>query len=87
MNMVDNILRIPAQQEDIFCFFNLAFKSLLNILVYKPTVIRPTTDRNGNITHSLCFCNACGLVARVPGFRTEMYCVSYEVRTEFIYVM
>jgi hypothetical protein len=26
----------------------------------------------------------CGLVVRVPGCRTEMYCVSCEVRTEFI---
>jgi hypothetical protein len=26
----------------------------------------------------------CGLVVRVPGYRTEMYCVSCEVRTEFI---
>jgi hypothetical protein len=26
-------------------------------------------------------------VCRVPGYRTEMYCVSCEVRTEFIYVM
>jgi hypothetical protein len=29
----------------------------------------------------------CGLVVRVPGYRMEMYCVSCEVRTEFIYVM
>jgi hypothetical protein len=29
----------------------------------------------------------CGLVVRVPGYTTEMYCVSCEVRTEFIYVM
>jgi hypothetical protein len=29
----------------------------------------------------------CGLVVRAPGYRTEMYCVSCEVRTEFIYVM
>jgi hypothetical protein len=29
----------------------------------------------------------CGLVVRVPGYRSEMYCVSCEVRTEFIYVM
>jgi hypothetical protein len=29
----------------------------------------------------------CGLVVRVPGYRTEMYYVSCEVRTEFIYVM
>jgi hypothetical protein len=28
-----------------------------------------------------------GLVVRVPGYKTEMYCVSCEVRTEFIYVM
>jgi hypothetical protein len=29
----------------------------------------------------------CGLVVRVPGYRTEMYGVSCEVRSEFIYVM
>jgi hypothetical protein len=29
----------------------------------------------------------CGLVVRVPGCTMEMYCVSCEVRTEFIYVM
>jgi hypothetical protein len=29
----------------------------------------------------------CGLVVRVPGYTTEMYCVSCKVRTEFIYVM
>jgi hypothetical protein len=29
----------------------------------------------------------CGLVVRVLGYTTEMYCVSCEVRTEFIYVM
>jgi hypothetical protein len=28
----------------------------------------------------------CGLVVRVPGYTTEMYCASCEVRTEFIYV-
>jgi hypothetical protein len=28
-----------------------------------------------------------GLVVRVPGDTTEMYCVSCEIRTEFIYVM
>jgi hypothetical protein len=26
----------------------------------------------------------CGLVVRVPGYSSEMDCVSYEVRTEFI---
>jgi hypothetical protein len=29
----------------------------------------------------------CDLVVRVPGYRLETYYVSYEVRTEFIYVM
>jgi hypothetical protein len=29
----------------------------------------------------------CGVVVRVPGYTTEMYCASCEVRTEFIYVM
>jgi hypothetical protein len=29
----------------------------------------------------------CGLVVRVPGNRTVMYCASCEVRTEFVYVM
>jgi hypothetical protein len=28
-----------------------------------------------------------GLVVRVPGYRTEMYCVSCEIRTEFMCVM
>jgi hypothetical protein len=29
----------------------------------------------------------CGLVVRVPGCRTEIYCASCEVRIEFIYAM
>jgi hypothetical protein len=29
----------------------------------------------------------CDLVVRAPGYRTEMYCDSCEVLTEFIYVM
>jgi hypothetical protein len=29
----------------------------------------------------------CGLVVRVPGYRTEMYYVSCEVLTEFVNVM
>jgi hypothetical protein len=28
----------------------------------------------------------CGQMVRVPGYRTQMYCVSCEVRTDFIYV-
>jgi hypothetical protein len=33
------------------------------------------------------FVYAGGTASRVPGYGTEMYCVSCEVRTEFIYVM
>jgi hypothetical protein len=29
----------------------------------------------------------CGLGVRVPGYRTEMYCDSCKVRTEFMYIM
>jgi hypothetical protein len=29
----------------------------------------------------------CGVVVRVPGYRSDIYCVTCEVRTEFIYVM
>jgi hypothetical protein len=32
---------------------------------------------------SLKYDRLCGLVVRVPGYRTEMYCASCEVRTEF----
>jgi hypothetical protein len=35
-------------------------------------------------TYVFCICR---LVVRVPGYTAEMYCVSCEVRTEFIYVM
>jgi hypothetical protein len=27
-----------------------------------------------------------GIVVRVPGYRTDMYCVSCEVRSEYIYI-
>jgi hypothetical protein len=45
-------------------------------------------------THSICLYSQkwstsdhlCGLVVRVPGCRTEMYCASCEVQTEFIYL-
>jgi hypothetical protein len=41
-----------------------------------------------NILLSTFICDRlCGLVVRVLGYTTVMYCVSCEVRTEFIYVM
>jgi hypothetical protein len=33
------------------------------------------------------FDRLCGLVVRVPDYRTEMYCASCEVRIDFVYVM
>jgi hypothetical protein len=54
---------------------------------------RWTKSKNPLIRNYNGFCTSvdnnrlCGLVVRVPGCRTEMYCVSCEVRTEFIYVM
>jgi hypothetical protein len=42
---------------------------------------------NNNSNNSVIIDRLCGLVVRVPNCRTEMYCDSYEVRTEFIYVM
>jgi hypothetical protein len=48
-------------------------------------------DQNGSQgqyrLHVLGLDRLCGLVVRVPGYRTELYCASCEVRTEFIYVM
>jgi hypothetical protein len=41
--------------------------------------IKPTLDQVAS--HNYRFC---GLVVRIPGYRTEMYCASCEVRTEFI---
>jgi hypothetical protein len=40
-----------------------------------------------SIDITLCWDRLCGLVVRVPGYRMEMYCVSCEVRTEFIYLI
>jgi hypothetical protein len=37
--------------------------------------------------HFACSLPICDLVVRVPGYIMEIYCVSCEVRTEFIYAM
>jgi hypothetical protein len=51
-------------------------KQISNYIIYLFLNILSLSDR------------LCGLVARVPGYTTEMYCDSCEVRTEFIvYVM
>jgi hypothetical protein len=39
------------------------------------------------VRYELNLCMLCGLVVRVPGYRTEMCCASCEVRSEFIYVV
>jgi hypothetical protein len=51
----------------------LALMFIITVLIN--IIISDTADR------------LCGLVVRVPGYTTEMYCASCEVRTEFIYVM
>jgi hypothetical protein len=62
----------------------LEFRLLLYFNNYRkcPDESRSYLTRVNNIHDRLC-----GLVARVPGYRTEMYFVSCEVQTEFIYVM
>jgi hypothetical protein len=50
-----------------------------NVFAFKGLAIR-------NMFHALGD-HFCGLVVRVSGYITEMYCASCEVRTEFIYVM
>jgi hypothetical protein len=52
--------------------------------------VRWVALRSSYLTQSKCHRivdRLCGLVFRVPGYTMEMYCVSCEVRTEFIYVM
>jgi hypothetical protein len=58
------------------------------IYICKLTLIRPRKlSRNKFFEHSRVWDRLCGLVVRVPDYRTEMYCASCEVRTGFIYVM
>jgi hypothetical protein len=49
------------------------------------------SDGSGRVSERMALFDVCvghcGLVVRVPSYRTEMYCASCEVRTEFIYVM
>jgi hypothetical protein len=42
-------------------------------------------SQNILVCNILQYTRLCGLVVRVPGCITEMYCVSCEARTEFIY--
>jgi hypothetical protein len=64
------------------CLFQDAFSSLT---VYRPMVGAMKWKSFGR--EQLCQDRLRGLVVRVPGYTTEMYCASCEVRTEFIYVM
>jgi hypothetical protein len=70
------------------------------LIVYAPILLRKLVWRDSAkikdtfLTLQLrerfccCFCcRLCGQVVGVPGYRTEIYCASCEVRTEFIYVM
>jgi hypothetical protein len=57
--------------------------------MFKEEEMESLAGRTNHIqrTQSLSDQSTCFLMVRVPGCRTEMYCVSCEVRTEFIYVM
>jgi hypothetical protein len=66
-------LRAPLH----FCFLLQAFS--LNV-AFETSYVRATAFKH---LHLL----LCGLVVRFPGYTTERYCASCEVRTEFIYVM
>jgi hypothetical protein len=66
------VLLLPAQQSRSVATFHNAESLCLQVECY---TIRKSFDR------------LCDLVVRVPGYITKMYCVSCEVRTEFIYVM
>jgi hypothetical protein len=48
---------------------------------------RPRMTCIYRLSRIVCVDRLCGLVFRAPGYTTEIYCVSCEVRTEFIYVM
>jgi hypothetical protein len=62
---------------------------VLQCLVYQPDDIQVEWEpvpSNVNV-FSICLHSvrtACGLVVKVPGYRTDMYCVSCEIRSEFI---
>jgi hypothetical protein len=60
---------------------------LVNSKFYSLLVVRLIHVLENSSTFSINYDCLCGLVARVPCYTTEMYCVSCEVRTEFIYVM
>jgi hypothetical protein len=73
---------------DSCCF--LTYPSTLNtesVLLSEKSVKYLNTQMSLFRWQCLLFDRLCGLVAIVPGYRTEMYCASYEVQTEFIYVM
>jgi hypothetical protein len=70
------------------CLYNLTKIVILTIYLQFYDTRNPNYYSIKSITHNReCNRPLCGLVVRVPGYRTEMYCVSCEVRTEFIYVM
>jgi hypothetical protein len=57
----------------------IIIKYSMEFLIFQLPCIRVLSFIYRMITDRLC-----GLVVRVPGYRTEMYCVSCEVRPEFI---
>jgi hypothetical protein len=52
--------------------------------LHNPFTASATLDNH--CIHCIAYDRHCGLVVTVPGYRTELYCTSCEVRTEFIYI-
>jgi hypothetical protein len=71
--------------------FQLPVPSGTPVLFVSPSITLPYKGNNPAIISIIEYILVrnvfCGLVVRVPGYITEMYSASCEVRTEFIYVM
>jgi hypothetical protein len=57
------------------------------VKLWRAEEVHRQTSRTHFMLNVGCLDRLCGLVVRVPGYTVERYCVSCEVRTEFIYVM
>jgi hypothetical protein len=70
---------MSAQKMEVRCFSETSVPLCHVMWLHIPEYLNLHIHRNED--------QLCSLVVRVPGYRTEMYCASCEVRTEFIPVM
>jgi hypothetical protein len=66
--------------ENILC----TWLSKINWKMYSHVLPPSSSSSSSSSYYYYYYGRLCGLVVRVPGYRTEMYCVSSEVRPEFI---